>query len=198
MTPRSPACATALVITSGSGVDNTCATVGAVRPQPVRRCVVVGNIVTRVPCAGHGRLSRKIGAQDRRNPRSVVLRLLGLRRCCSAQPEDDGALHHEVDDRRRALCDDERHRDPPRLAVPRRVEEVIDADLHGVGDGVERADRDEPCGARRRLKRPAPVDEVRGGGARDEADGLGEVDVQTRLRAARRRARSRRSRTGLR
>ena len=52
ITPRVPPSATwatAFAITSGSRVDNTWATVGAVRPQPVSRCVVVENIVTRVP-----------------------------------------------------------------------------------------------------------------------------------------------------
>src|ERR1700757_3216673 len=45
MTPRPPASAawaTALAITSGSGVDSTCATEGAVRLQPVSRWV--GNL----------------------------------------------------------------------------------------------------------------------------------------------------------
>ena len=40
ITPRMPACDTALAITSASGVDSTCATLGAVRPQPVSRRVV--------------------------------------------------------------------------------------------------------------------------------------------------------------
>jgi hypothetical protein len=46
MTPRLPASAakaTALAITSGSGLESTCATDGAVRLQPVSRFVVVGN-----------------------------------------------------------------------------------------------------------------------------------------------------------
>src|SRR5271163_3028190 len=47
MTPRPPASAaqaTALAITSGSGVQSTWATDGAVRLHPVSRFVVVGNV----------------------------------------------------------------------------------------------------------------------------------------------------------
>src|SRR5688572_15257607 len=88
--PPSATCDTALAITSGSRVESTLATVGAVRPQPVRRSVVVSNIVTRVPPEISG----------------------------SAQPEYDRSLHDEVDDGRGALRDDERHGHPPRLVVP--------------------------------------------------------------------------------
>src|SRR4051794_6944561 len=49
MTPRPSALATASTMASGSGVDSTCATLGAVRLQPVSRLVVVADIVTRVP-----------------------------------------------------------------------------------------------------------------------------------------------------
>ena len=51
-------------------------------------------------------------------------------------------------------------------------------DLHGVGKRVEHAHRDEAGPARRRLERPTAVDQIRRGGAGDEADGLGHVDVQ--------------------
>ena len=56
---------TALAITSGSGVDSTCATDGAVRPKPVSRVVVVGmsllNIVKEgTACGGRVQRSRKI------------------------------------------------------------------------------------------------------------------------------------------
>src|ERR1700712_4492438 len=84
MTPREPpsaACATALAISSWSGVDSTLATDGAVRPQPVRRREVVGNIVTRVPCGSIG----------------------------SLQAEDHHPLDDEVDHGRGSLGDDECH-----------------------------------------------------------------------------------------
>src|ERR1700712_5464591 len=55
----------------------------------------------------------------------------------SLQLEDHRALHHEVDDGCGALRDDERDRYPPRFVVPECVEGVVDADLHGIGDGVE-------------------------------------------------------------
>lgn len=43
------------MISSGSDVRSTSATLGAVRPQPVRRCIsVVADIVTRVPCDPSG------------------------------------------------------------------------------------------------------------------------------------------------
>src|SRR5260370_36352236 len=94
ITPRVPpsaARATAFAMTSGSVVESTCATVGAVRPHPVSRWAVVGrsveNIVTRVPC-----------------------RLGG-----SVQPEYHRALHDEVDHGRGALRDHERDRYPPRV-----------------------------------------------------------------------------------
>ena len=56
-------CDTALAITSGSGVDNTCATLGAVRAQPVSRWGVVSNIVTRVPPDASAQRSRKMTAR---------------------------------------------------------------------------------------------------------------------------------------
>ena len=92
----SAAWATALTITSGSGVDNTSATLGAVRPQPVSRCfVVVNDIVTRVPCP------------PARSP----------------QPEDPGPLHDEVDHRGGALRDHEGDQHAPGLALELQIEE---------------------------------------------------------------------------
>ena len=63
--PASATWATALAITSGSGVDSTCATDGAVRPKPVSRVGVVGisllNIVKEgTACARSVQRSRKI------------------------------------------------------------------------------------------------------------------------------------------
>src|SRR6202007_2622031 len=64
MTPRPPvsaAWATALAITSGSGVDSTCATEGAVRLHPVSRLGVVGNIKQKgYPAVRSAQRSRKI------------------------------------------------------------------------------------------------------------------------------------------
>src|ERR1700722_18706356 len=83
MTPRPPASAasaTALAITSGSGVESTCATDGAVRLQPVSRLVV--NIVKEGTAWQSG----------------------------SADPEDHGSLHNEIDHRGGALRNHERDR----------------------------------------------------------------------------------------
>src|SRR5882757_6805296 len=150
ITPRPSACDTALAITSGSGVDSTWATLGAVRPQPVSRFVLVSNIVTRVPPDGSG----------------------------SAQPEYDRPLDDEVDHSRGALGDDERHRHSPRLVIEQMQEEMIESDLDDEGQCVEHHDRDEPDGAGFCLKRPPSVDQVGGNGADNEADGLGHVDLQ--------------------
>src|SRR5262245_22118843 len=150
ITPRPCACDTALAITSASGVDSTCAMLGAVRPQPVSRWEVVSNIVTRVPP----------GASD------------------SAQPEYDRTLDDEVDHGRGGLCDHEGHRHRPGLVVQQMQAQMIESDLYGEGDGIQRHDGDEPGGAGFRLERPAPVDQVGRDGADDEARRLSEVDLQ--------------------
>src|SRR3954470_6664600 len=132
MTPRAPvseACETALAITSASGGDSTCATLGAVRAQPVSRWGLVSNIVTRVPPGFRG----------------------------SAQPEYDRPLDHEVDHSRGALGDDERDRFAPGRVVERCDQDVVEPDLHDKRGDVEGPDRGQPRGARRRLERPAPV-----------------------------------------
>src|SRR6476661_4465342 len=150
ITPRASACDTALAITSGSGVDSTCATLGAVRAQPVSRRVLVSNIVTRVPPDASG----------------------------SAQPEYDRPLDDEVDHSRGALRDDERHRHGPHPVVEQMQAEVVESDLYGEGDRVQSHDPDEPGGAGVCLERPSPVDQVGRDGADDEADRLGQVDLQ--------------------
>src|SRR5262245_37193485 len=119
ITPRPSASDTALAMTSGSGVDSTCATLGAVRAHPVSRRVLVSNIVTRVP------------------PDAFR----------SAQPEYDRPLDDEVDHSRGALCDDERDRHGPCLVVHQLQAQVIEPDLHGERDGVQHHHRDEPGGA---------------------------------------------------
>src|ERR1700752_2971534 len=119
ITPRLSACDTALAITSASGVDSTRPTLGAVRPQPVSRWVVVSNIVTRVP----------------------------LDASRSAQPEYDRTLDDEVDHSRGALCDDEGDRHGPGLVVEQMQAQMIESDLYGEGDGIERHDGDEPGSA---------------------------------------------------
>src|ERR1700752_213539 len=150
ITPRPSACDTALAITSGSAVDSTWATEGAVRAQPVSRWVLVSNIVTRVPPDGSG----------------------------SAQPEYDRPLDDEVDHGRGALGDDDRHGHGPGLVVEQMQAIVIEADLYGEGQCVQDHDRDEPGGAGFCLEGPSPVDQVSRDGADDEADGLGHVDLQ--------------------
>src|ERR1700722_14707330 len=102
-------------MTSGSGVDSTCATLGAVRAQPVSRWVLVSNIVTRVPPDARG----------------------------SAQPEYDRPLHDEVDHSRGALRDDESHGHRPYLEADHLQADMIESDLHDEGEGVEPHDRDE-------------------------------------------------------
>src|SRR3954467_3752106 len=111
MTPRPPfseACETALAITSGSGVDSTCATLGAVRAQPVSRWGLVSNIVTRVPPGF----------------------------CGSAQPEYDRPLDDEVDHSRGALRDDEGDRHAPRLVSQKLQRQVVESNLNTEGQRV--------------------------------------------------------------
>src|ERR1700730_10195209 len=157
ITPRVPpsaARATAFAMTSGSVVESTCATVGAVRPHPVRRWAVVGrsveNIVTRVPCRFGG----------------------------SAQPEYHRALHDEVDHCRGALRYHGRDGYRPGPVVEELQAEVVQPALHDERQRVQHHDRDETRGAGRRLERPAAVDQVCGDRAGDKADRLGQVELQ--------------------
>src|SRR6185437_7632620 len=151
ITPRPSASDTALAMTSGSGVDSTCATLGAVRAHPVSRRVLVSNIVTRVP------------------PDAFR----------SAQPEYDRPLDDEVDHSRGALCDDERHRHSPRSIREKRQTYVIEPYLNAECQSVENHHRDEPGRTGFCLERPPPVDQVRRDRACDEADGLRRVEIET-------------------
>ena len=83
--------ATALAITSGSGVESTWATDGAVRPKPVSRVVVVGTSLLNI--VKEGTACDAVG---------------------SANAEDHRSLHDEVDHRRGALRDHERDGYRPR------------------------------------------------------------------------------------
>src|SRR5258707_3074975 len=148
ITPRPSTCDTALAIISGSGVDSTWATEGAVRAQPVSRFVLVSNILTRVPADGS----------------------------CSAQPEYDRPLDDEVDHSRGALGDDERHRHTPRLTLEYLQAYVVQPDLNAERQCVQDHDRDEPGSAGVRLERPAPVDQIGGNRAGDETGGLRGVE----------------------
>src|ERR1700722_14687971 len=126
MTPRPPASAaraTALAITSGSGLESTCATDGAVRLQPVSCFGVAPGSVLNIVKEGTACPHR------------------------SADAEDNGSLHDEVDDRRGALRDDEcdGHRPPP--VVHQHQAQVVETDLDSERDGVENHHRDEPLGA---------------------------------------------------
>ena len=67
----------------------------------------------------------------------------------------------------------------PRRVVEQVQEQMVESDLHDEGQAVERPDRDEAGRARRRLKRPPPVDQVGGDSAGNEADGLGQIGLQT-------------------
>ena len=150
----SAARATALMISSGSGVESTWATLGAVRPQPVSRCaVVVADILTRVP------------REDRRSGSLM-------------QPEDPYPLDDEVDDSRRALGDHESDRQRPRPVGQCVDEHMVDADLHREGHRIQGHHREEPGPAGGGGESPAPVDEVRGDGSRHEADRLGQIELQ--------------------
>src|ERR1700739_3517970 len=91
----------------------------------------------------------------------------------SPDAEDYRSLHDEVDHRRGALSDHERHGYRPPAEVQKREAQMVEADLHGEGNGVEHHDRDEPGGAGCRLKRPPAVDQVRGDGADNEAGRFG-------------------------
>src|ERR1700721_3095805 len=104
MTPRPPASAaraTALAIPSGSGVESTCATDGAVRLQPVSCFGVPGSVLDIVKEG----TACPVG---------------------SADAEDNGSLHDEVDDRRDALGDHERDRDRPAPVVQKRQAQVVE------------------------------------------------------------------------
>src|SRR5271166_2547892 len=87
--PASATCATALAIASGSGVRSTCATEGAVRPHPVSRVAVVETPALNIVKEG---TAWPLG---------------------SADPEDHGSLHDEIDNRGGALRDHERNRYGP-------------------------------------------------------------------------------------
>src|SRR5271157_4602994 len=90
--PRASATrATALAITSGSGVRSTSATDGAVRPHPASR-------------VGFGRSAVEAAVEE------SVLNIVKegtAWRLGSADAEDNGSLHDEVDHRRGALRDHE-------------------------------------------------------------------------------------------
>ena len=127
MTPRPPESATwatALAITSGSRVESTCATDGAVRPKPISRVVVVGMSVVN------------------------IVKEATAWRSGSADPEDHGSLHNEVDHRGGALRDHERDRYRPGPIVQKRQAKVVEPDLYGEGDRIKNHDRDEAGGAR--------------------------------------------------